>query len=282
MINHLPKHLLLCGKGQIAVNALRYTLSFLQSHNLDCSLMVCPNSEDKGYETWYPSLLAVAKSLGVTVLKEVYEYSSEPGLVLIALEYDKIIWVDRFISQRLYNFHFSKLPKYRGVYTSIWPILNGETESGVTLHTIKAGIDDGDIVDQIVFPIGITVTAKQLYQLYMDYAFELYQKNLRDLIFKPIQGIPQDHSQASYYSRRSLDFSKDSRISFDLTSDEIIRKVRAFYFPEYQVARFDGRGVRQAWIVGSSSQAPGSKLAETSMSAVYVASDGVAVELVWA
>ena len=39
------------------------------------------------------------------------------------------------------------------MYTSCLPILFNEKESGVTLHKIDRGIDTGDIIDQITFPI---------------------------------------------------------------------------------------------------------------------------------
>lgn len=282
MPSQTPTVVMLCGKGQIAVEALRFTLSYISTYRLACSIVACPNSDDKGYSTWYPSLISHARSLGVPVIASPYEYSSEPNLLLISLEYNKIIKVEKFASKRLYNIHFSKLPKYRGVYTSIWPILNGELESGVTLHTLRPGIDDGNIVGQITFPISSSTTARQLYQLYLDYAFLLYKQYLADLFAKPLDGFPQDDGQATYYNRASIDFSRDSIISMKLTGEEIVRKVRAFYFPEYQVASFEGRGVRQAWIVGSSDAAPGTQLAETPISKVYVAADGLAVELVWA
>ena len=39
------------------------------------------------------------------------------------------------------------------MYTSYWPIKNGEKKSGVTLHKIDSGIDTGDIISQLSFDI---------------------------------------------------------------------------------------------------------------------------------
>ena len=47
-----------------------------------------------------------------------------------------------------YNLHGSLLPKYRGRAPANWAILNGETETGVTLHHMTARPDAGDIVCQ--------------------------------------------------------------------------------------------------------------------------------------
>ena len=34
------------------------------------------------------------------------------------------------------------------MYTSLWPILNGDCVAGVSLHQIDAGIDTGDVIVQ--------------------------------------------------------------------------------------------------------------------------------------
>ena len=47
-----------------------------------------------------------------------------------------------------YNLHPSLLPQYRGPTPLFWQLRQGETETGVTLHKMCAGIDTGDIVAQ--------------------------------------------------------------------------------------------------------------------------------------
>lgn len=51
------------------------------------------------------------------------------------------------------NMHGSLLPKYRGRAPVNWAILNGERETGATLHYMSARADAGDIVDQLAVPI---------------------------------------------------------------------------------------------------------------------------------
>src|SRR5215475_972490 len=47
------------------------------------------------------------------------------------------------------NVHTSLLPKYRGAAPIQWAILNGETETGVTIMKMDAGLDTGPIVTQV-------------------------------------------------------------------------------------------------------------------------------------
>ena len=58
------------------------------------------------------------------------------------------------------NLHGSLLPKYRGRCPVNWVLLNGETETGVTLHYMTARPDDGDIVVQAKVKIAENDTAR--------------------------------------------------------------------------------------------------------------------------
>jgi methionyl-tRNA formyltransferase len=60
------------------------------------------------------------------------------------------------------NVHASLLPKYRGAAPIQWAIANGETETGVTIMQIDAGLDTGDMLLKESLPIGRSETAPQL------------------------------------------------------------------------------------------------------------------------
>ena len=51
------------------------------------------------------------------------------------------------------NLHPSLLPKYRGAAPIQWALINGETETGVTLMLLDAGEDTGDIISTAAIPI---------------------------------------------------------------------------------------------------------------------------------
>lgn len=60
------------------------------------------------------------------------------------------------------NIHPSLLPRYRGSAPSNWVIVNGEQETGVTLHGMTSTFDGGPIYIQRRMPIGTTETAGEL------------------------------------------------------------------------------------------------------------------------
>jgi methionyl-tRNA formyltransferase len=58
--------------------------------------------------------------------------------------------------------HASLLPKYRGNSPLNWAILNGESQSGVSLFRMTPGLDDGPLYGQRTFPIGSRTTIAEL------------------------------------------------------------------------------------------------------------------------
>ncbi len=60
------------------------------------------------------------------------------------------------------NVHASLLPKYRGAAPIQWAIANGETETGVTIMQIDAGLDTGDMLLKAKLSIQPDETAPEL------------------------------------------------------------------------------------------------------------------------
>lgn len=61
------------------------------------------------------------------------------------------------------NYHPSLLPKFRGGSAINWAIINGETETGVTIHFIDEGVDTGPILLQERVDITPDDTVKSVY-----------------------------------------------------------------------------------------------------------------------
>jgi len=235
--------LCIAGKNNIAVEAVDYVL---KKGLCDKScLFLVPVQSDEGIDGWQRSLRKYGKENNIMIVQYedlISKLAKEKDLILISLEFDKILPVKRFASRNLYNIHFSALPKYKGNYTSVWPILNGEKESGVTLHFIDEGVDIGDIIDQIKFSILLEDTARTLYEKYLYYGIELFKQNIEKILLGNITCIPQSAEGSTYYSRSSLDFKKFC-LNINKTSFEIQNQIRAFIFPEYQLPVIKGEKI---------------------------------------
>jgi UDP-4-amino-4-deoxy-L-arabinose formyltransferase/UDP-glucuronic acid dehydrogenase (UDP-4-keto-hexauronic acid decarboxylating) len=114
------------------------------------------------------------------------------------------------------NLHGSLLPKYRGRCPVNWVLVNGETETGVTLHYMTPKPDDGDIVAQRRVPISEKDTAHSLFGKLLPAAVAVLDKALPLLRTGRAPRKPQDHSKASYFGGRrpadgEIDWSKENR-----------------------------------------------------------------------
>ena len=203
--------------------------------------VVClPNGDDNGVDRWQPSLRKAAGILGIETVTLDWAMAQH-DLVFMSVEYDRIIKPALFASRRLYNVHFSLLPKYRGCNTVVWPILNGEAEHGVTLHEIDAGIDSGPIIAQSAFAIG-DMTSRQLYGRCLELGAELVLEWLPKLLSGDYAAAPQDEAAASTYPRNALDYSL-KEIDLSETVEAVMRRIRAFTFPEHQRPTLGGRPI---------------------------------------
>ena len=226
------KTICIAGKNSIAVNGLMYIKDHYSAHRI----VFLPNPSDTGIDGWQPSFKKFARDNNIeeVTIDQLYE---EHKLCFISLEYSEIIAPSRFKSKQLFNIHFSLLPKYKGMYTSVVPIINGETTTGVSLHKIEAGIDTGNIIDQIEFTIEINDTSRSLYYKYLEHSYNLLIKNIDGILFGNYLEACQLSIGASYYSKKYINYSS---IAIDLrkTAFEVHNQFRAFTFREYQMPTF--------------------------------------------
>ncbi|HUV21369.1 MAG TPA: bifunctional UDP-4-amino-4-deoxy-L-arabinose formyltransferase/UDP-glucuronic acid oxidase ArnA [Gammaproteobacteria bacterium] len=127
-----------------------------------------------------------------------------------------------------FNLHGSLLPKYRGRAPINWALVNGEAETGVSLHCMTATADSGDIIGQQKIPILETDTALDLNRKAVAAAEQLLDKCLPDILAGKAVGTPQDDSLASYYGGRT---AADGIIDWNKSNREIYNLVRAVTRP---------------------------------------------------
>lgn len=270
----------ICGKGGLAVRGLQLAVHTARVMG-DLDVVATANADDRGYDTWEPSLRHAASLLGVEMVP-VDAAADVDGLLLLSLEFDTILPVDRFVSNRLYNIHFSLLPRHRGVHTAIWPILEGDSRSGVTLHRMTAGIDDGPIIDQFTIDLHPSTTARSLYRACHIEGARLVARNLTSLLEEDPEGRPQDEADATYHGRSELDWGL-CELDIRDSGQEILRRGRAFIFPEYQLPTVGERAVRELRMIDLRTDAkPGTIISDTPLSALLIAGDGTVIEVDWA
>jgi len=112
--------------------------------------------------------------------------------------------------------HASLLPKYRGGAPIPWAIINGETETGITLFYFSDGVDNGDIIAQESFLIEEDDTCATLYEKATRTSVDVLREYLPRIASGTAPRIPQDESEATYVLQRKpedglIDWSWDAK-----------------------------------------------------------------------
>jgi UDP-4-amino-4-deoxy-L-arabinose formyltransferase/UDP-glucuronic acid dehydrogenase (UDP-4-keto-hexauronic acid decarboxylating) len=127
-----------------------------------------------------------------------------------------------------YNLHGSLLPHYRGRAPVNWALINGETETGVTLHKMVKRPDAGAIAGQRRLTINPEDTALSLHGRLRNVAAELLRDLLPSLQAGKVTLTEQDETQASYFGRRT---AADGEINWNKPAVAVNNLIRAVTEP---------------------------------------------------
>jgi methionyl-tRNA formyltransferase len=184
----------------------------------------------RGLSMTAPPVKQRALELGLPVVQPTKLRTGEFGAwvreqgadVAIVVAYGRILPGDVLAGPRLgcVNVHASILPKYRGAAPITWAIVRGETESGVTLMQMDAGMDTGAMLETWRTPIDPDETAGEL----SERLAQLGARAVREGVPKVVSGsyvpVAQEHAQATMAPMLkkedgAIDFRKGARAVHD-------------------------------------------------------------------
>ena len=122
------------------------------------------------------------------------------------------------------NVHPSMLPKYRGGNPYSRVIMNGETETGVTIHFMDEDFDTGDIIAQKGYHIHSKATMGTLFNELNVLGIELLLQVLQSYETEPLPRIAQPIGD--FISGKGLE-ERDVFINYNKSAEEIERFIRA-------------------------------------------------------
>ena len=119
------------------------------------------------------------------------------------------------------NVHASLLPKYRGSAPIQWSVINGDSQTGVTVMQMNEGLDTGDMLYAKSVPIGIDDTAESMFDKLSDLGAQMIVEALDKIERGELAPIKQDDSLATYApmldkSTAVIDWSKSGKEVHDL------------------------------------------------------------------
>ena len=123
------------------------------------------------------------------------------------------------------NIHASLLPRWRGAAPIQRAILAGDSETGITIIQMDAGLDTGAMLLRLPCPIRPGQTAQTLHDELAQLGAQAIRLALEEVAAGTADPEPQDESRACYAPK--LD-KREAVIDWSRPAEEIERQVRAF------------------------------------------------------
>jgi methionyl-tRNA formyltransferase len=186
-----------------------------------------------------------------------------------------VLLPDNILAQPKYGFinlHFSMLPKLRGAAPAQRAIIDGFTETGITVFKLDAGMDTGPIYLQTKYPIKPNTTSGELLTELALLGPSAIAQTI-SAIESGIKPVPQDHALATSASKL---VKAEAQIDWSETAANIVNRILGFAPNPGATAKFRGEALRimrarvseQHLAVGEISSINGSVFVGTATTAV--------------
>ena len=147
-----------------------------------------------------------------------------PDLIVV-VAYGKILprEVLEYPTHGCINMHVSLLPKYRGAAPMQRAIMEGESETGVTVMYMDEGLDTGDILSTVAFSISDTDDFESIHDRSAELGSRLLSETVDAIAQGNVKRIKQDSSLATYAAKVE---KEDCKIDFTLDAPTVDRRIR--------------------------------------------------------
>jgi methionyl-tRNA formyltransferase len=182
-----------------------------------------------------PPVKVAAQSHGIPVLQPIRPMGDvfctslrrlEPDLGIV-VAYGHILRPEilSLPSKGMINVHASLLPRYRGAAPVQHAILRGETETGISIMQMEAGLDSGPIIHRVSTAIDGNETAGALAARLADIGASALVEALSLISGGLARPQPQDHAKATYAPKIDREMA---RLVWQRDAATLARQIRAF------------------------------------------------------
>jgi methionyl-tRNA formyltransferase len=175
----------------------------------------------------------LAQSRGVPVLqparlaREIFEsaFAALGADLGVVAAYGKLLpeWLLATPRLGLINVHASLLPKYRGAAPIHRAVMNGDTETGVTIMRVVKALDAGPMLAVATRPIGPDEPSDSVERDLARLGATLLVETIQALVEGRALEIPQDDARATYAPRLT---KEEGRLDFARPATEVHNRVR--------------------------------------------------------
>ncbi len=196
----------------------------------------CDKPVGRGMKVSSTPVKKLAEKLGIPVLTP--DKASDPDFIqtvregeydlAIVAAYGKILKEELLATTKrgFFNLHGSILPAYRGAAPVQYSIMNGDSETGVTLMKMDEGMDTGNIIDIVTTEINPEEMINSLYERLAHLAGDLIKDNIESLFRGDYKETVQDEEKATFAPKILRD---DCVLDFNKSANDLYNLYRSVY-----------------------------------------------------
>ena len=166
------------GTPEVAVPPLRRLVE--DGHDVALVVSQPDRRRSRGGALLPSPVKAAAIELGLTVTDKVDDALDAEAELGVVVAFGRLIKPHVLAELPMVNVHFSLLPRWRGAAPVERALLAGDSETGVCLMQLEAGLDTGPVYECVTTPVAEDDTLDSLRGRLVDLGTELLSRRLRD------------------------------------------------------------------------------------------------------
>lgn len=224
-----------CGGRILGYRCLELLSTFRNNFNIQ--IIIANKKDGEDGSDWNPSIIHLAQKNKLFTIEpkslndiKVIEFFKEKKIDIILNAFNNRIIPKKLLDiPRLgaINFHYGKLPKYKGRFIVSHVILNKEKTITVTAHFMSENVDGGDIIFEKKVKVFQNDTAKTLYFRCTGETVKLFHKILFYLLKNKRIPRKKQHGKGDYFPFVE---PNGCEVNFDWNKGKIKRFIRAVTF----------------------------------------------------
>lgn len=236
-----------------------------------------------------PPVKAEAERLGIPVIQpeklmgssELQEILALEPTLIITAAFGQLLPTELLEQPTLgcINVHASLLPKYRGGAPIHQAVMDGETETGVSIMYMEEQLDAGDVIAQVVVPIERTDSTGVLFDKLSKAGEQLLKETMPTILAGTNERIPQNEEHVTF--ARNISRAQE-RIDWSRPGEAIYNQVRGLHPWPVAYTTFLNENVKIWWtetVPSLSTEAPGTIISIDSECIVVQTGDATAIAI---
>ncbi|WP_322900333.1 methionyl-tRNA formyltransferase [Mycoplasmopsis felis] len=222
--------IVLLGTPEFAIKPFK---QIIENFNVIAIISQPNKPANRGYQIQETPVAKLAKEYGIKLyqpnkISEIYNQLNELDFdILLSCAFGQYIPMNILELPKIasINIHGSLLPKYRGAAPIQYSLLNGDTETGISLIYMTKEMDAGNIIFSESIPIENTDTSDTLFEKLSELSSLKIVYWLNKFISKDFQAVIQNTNEVILSPKLK---KEDALLTLDLTKQQAFNKIRAF------------------------------------------------------